>query len=223
MFGSILASTTSITVTEYIVCSLISVVLGTVVALIHCFRNTYSKNLILSLVVIPMVVQSIVMLVNGNVGTAVAVLGAFSLVRFRSQPGNAREITSIFTVMSVGLAMSRGYVGVAAALVVLVGVVSIVLTLLRFGDSTNGMKELRITIPENIDFEGIFDEIFEKYTSKCEMKRVKSTNMGSLFELTYSICEKKGISEKAFIDDLRCRNGNLNISIGRAVTPRDEL
>ena len=223
MFGSILSSTTSITATEFIVCSLISLCLGALTALIHCFKNTYSKNLLLSLVVIPVVVQSIVMLVNGNVGTAVAVLGAFSLVRFRSQPGNAREITSIFLAMTAGLAMSRGYVGVAVALVVIVGVVTVILNLLTFVDSSIGMKELKITIPENIDYQGIFDEIFEKYTTKCELMRVKSTNMGSLFELSYLISEKKGISEKAFIDDLRCRNGNLNISIGRAVTPRDEL
>ena len=223
MFGSILSSTTSITAGEFIICSLISLCLGVLTALIHSFKNTCSKNLILSLVVIPVVVQSIVMLVNGNVGTAVAVLGAFSLVRFRSQPGNAREITSIFLAMSAGLAMSRGYVGVAAALVIIIGVVTVILNLLKFVDSTNGMKELRITIPENIDYQGIFDEIFEKYTNKCELTRVKSTNMGSLFELTYVLSEKKGISEKEFIDALRCRNGNLNISIGRTVTPKDEL
>ncbi len=223
MFQSILSTASNVSGTEFIVCSLISLAFGVVIALVHCFKNIYSRNLILALVLLPVAVQTVIMLVNGNVGTGIAVLGAFSLVRFRSQPGNAREITSSFLAMLVGLAMSMGFVGISAVVVAIISCATIILTLLNFGDLINGMKDLKITIPENLDYEGLFDEIFDKYTSKCDLIRVKSTNMGSLFELHYVLSEKKGISEKAFIDELRCRNGNLNISLGRAVTQKDEL
>ena len=173
--------------------------------------------------VLPVVVQSVIMLVNGNVGTGIAVLGAFSLIRFRSQPGNAREITSIFLSMVVGLAMSMGYVGISAILVVVVGAAMIVLSAFNFGDISAGTRDLKVTIPENLDYEGIFDEILERYASQYELVKVKSTNMGSLFELTYRIKEKKNIREKDFLDELRCRNGNMNIVLQRPVPGKDDL
>lgn len=223
MFDSILNTTMSITAGEYIVCSVISLVFGVLIALIHSFRNIYSKSMILSLVILPVVIQTVIMLVNGNIGTGIAVMGAFSLVRFRSQPGNAREIASIFLTTTVGLAMSMGYVGISALLIVIVGAATLVLAGTSFGDTNTGVKNLKITIPENLDYEGIFDDIFAAYTARCELLSVKTSNMGSLFELHYHIVMKKGVSEKAFIDAIRCRNGNLNITCGRLSAPKEDL
>lgn len=223
MFGSILASTESITAGEYIVCSVISLVFGVLIALIHSFKNVYSKNIILSLVILPVVIQTVIMLVNGNIGTGIAVMGAFSLIRFRSQPGNAREISAIFLATTVGLAMSMGYVGIAALLIIIVGATTVVLAVTSFGESNIGCKDLHITIPENLDYEGIFDDILDAYTTRYELIKVKTSNMGSLFELHYHITMKKGVSEKAFLDAIRCRNGNLNISCGRISHAHEEL
>lgn len=223
MFESILATTTKVTPVEFLICSGISLVLGIVIAAIHCYRNTYSKSMLISLIVIPIVVQAVIMLVNGNIGRGIAIMGAFALVRFRSVAGKAREITSIFLAMTVGLALSMGYVGIAALLVLVVGAVTVILVSLPIGDNMSSIRDLRITIPENLDYEGIFDDLMDKYTSKHELYRVKTVNMGSLFELRYEVRFKKGVSEKAFIDELRCRNGNLTITCGRPVTPKDEL
>lgn len=222
MFGSILQNTTGVTAGEYMICAVISLILGVVISFVHCFRNKFSKNIVLTLVILPVVVQTIIMLVNGNVGAGVAVLGAFSLIRFRSQPGNSREITSIFLATTVGLAMAMGYVGISVLLVAVVGIATLVIATFGIGD-ISGQKHLRITIPENLDYEGLFDDIFEKYTSSCEMQKVKMVNMGSLYELEYYVTMKKNVSEKAFIDDIRCRNGNLNIILGRASSPKEEL
>lgn len=222
MFDSILAATTNITATEYIICSAISLVLGILVAFIHSFKNKYSKSMLLTLVVLPVVVQTIIMLVNGNIGTGIAIMGAFSLIRFRSQPGNSREIASIFLATTVGLAMSMGYVGISAVLVLIVGAAIIICSSLKIGEP-GADKQLRVTIPENLDYEGLFDDIFDVYTQKCELTRVKTSNMGSLFELTYDVEFKKGVSQKAFIDEIRCRNGNLNIVLNKVSTPHEEL
>lgn len=223
MFNSIISSTTGVTPGEFLLCSVISLAFGAVIALIHSFKNMYSKNMLLSLVVLPVVIQTVIMLVNGNIGTGIAVMGAFSLVRFRSAQGNAREITSIFLATTVGLAMASGFVAIAGALIILIGVVTIILASTSIGDITYGVRDLKITIPENLDFEGIFDDIFDAYTSKITLDHVKSVNMGSLFELKYRVVMKKNVSEKAFIDAIRCRNGNLTISLSRASTPKEEL
>lgn len=178
--------------------------------------------MLLTLVVLPVVVQTIIMLVNGNIGTGIAIMGAFSLIRFRSQPGNSREIASIFLATTVGLAMSMGYVGISAVLVLIVGAAIIICSSLKIGEPGVD-KQLRVTIPENLDYEGLFDDIFDVYTQKCELTRVKTSNMGSLFELTYDVEFKKGVSQKAFIDEIRCRNGNLNIVLNKVSTPHEEL
>lgn len=223
MFDSILSIPGSVTGAEFLICLGISIVYGVIIALVHMFRNSYSRNMVLALVVLPAIIQAIIMLVNGNIGTGVAVMGAFTLIRFRSQPGNAREISSIIVSMGVGLAMAMGYVGIAGILVALIAIVTIVLSLTSFGDSSNGMQILKITIPENLDYEGVFDDIFNAYTTKCELVTVKTTNMGSLFELKYYIRFKKDVSRKAFLDAIRCRNGNLSIVCGRAELRQEDL
>jgi hypothetical protein len=223
MFKSIIETTGAITAVEYLICSGVSIALGVVVALVHMYRNTYSKNIVLTLVVLPFMVQSMLMLVNGSIGVGITVAGVFSLVRFRSAQGNAREIMSVFYALTLGLAMSLGFIGIAVFILVIAGVMLILLNSIDFGIKKNGERVLKITIPEDLDFEGVFDDLLDKYCEKWELTKCRTTNMGSLYEITYGITMKKDMGEKAFIDEIRCRNGNLNIVCGRPVTPKDEL
>lgn len=165
---------------------------------------------------------TIVSLVH-NVGTSVAVLGTFSLIRFRSVPGSSREIVSIFFSMAVGLATGMGFLTFAAMMTVLTGVVFLLLMKAPFGESGSKEKDLRITIAENLDYTGIFEDIFQKYTSKCSLQRVKTTNLGSMYELDYHITLKDASQEKEMIDAIRCRNGNLTIICGRRSSIQEEL
>ena len=223
MFDSIIESVYATTGKEFLICSGVSLILGLLLALVHMYKNDYSKNMVIMLVILPFAVQTMLMLVKGSFGTSIAVMGAFSLVRFRSAQGNARELSSILCGVTIGLAMSLGYIGIAGCVFVFMSIIVIVLTSINFGVKKNCDRTLKITIPEDLDYEGVFDDIFDKFTSKCEVMRVRTTNMGSLYELTYDIVLKKDVSEKEFIDTIRCRNGNLTVMCGRPVTPRDEL
>ena len=165
MFNSIIASVSSTTPEEYLICSVCSLVIGIVIALFHMFKNDYSKNIIITLVVLPVIVQNVIMLVNGSIGAGLAVMGAFSLVRFRSAQGNSREIASIFLAMTTGIATAMGMIGVAAIMTVLVGGVMLVLSALKFGDRKTEKRELRILLPEDLDFEGIFDDVLHDRTA----------------------------------------------------------
>ena len=162
------------------------------------------------------------MMVNGNIGAGLGVAGAFSLIRFRSAPGTARELSGLFTGTAIGLACGMGYVGIAALFFLIVAATVIALTLLRLGEKSRSFRQLKITIPENLDYDGLFDDIFETYTTSHDLIRVKTTNMGTLYELTYHITLRGSDVDKAFIDALRCRNGNLNIICGRE-SDRDML
>lgn len=177
----------------------------------------------MTLAILPAVVQAVIMLVNGNLGTGVAVMGAFGLVRFRSAPGNAREIGSVFLAMAIGLATGMGYLGIAVLLLLIIGAAILILTGIPFGSQSFSQKELKVTIPENLDYAGIFDDLFEKYTKSAELMKVRTTNMGSLYELCYRIELKKEEEEKEMLDDIRCRNGNLTIVCGRIAENREEL
>jgi uncharacterized membrane protein YhiD involved in acid resistance len=219
------AEASSLTMESLLVCTLASVIFGFGVAGIYMYKNVYSKSFVATLVMLPAMVQIVIMIVNGNLGTGVAVMGAFSLVRFRSIPGSARDISSIFLAMAVGLATGMGYLTIALIFLVMMGLVTLMLNIMKFGEQKQvaADKELKITIPENLDYNGIFDDLFAKYTSKAELDRVKTTNMGSLYELKYLISLKEPEAEKQFIDEIRCRNGNLNIVCGRVPTRREEL
>lgn len=220
---SIASSTAGVTMAEFIFCSLFSIVFGVVIALVHMYKNQYSRNFILTLIMLPLIVQAVIMLVNGNLGTGVAVAGAFSLVRFRSVPGNSREIAGIFLAMAVGLADGMGYVGIGGLLVVLIGVLMLIVINLPLGKAQQASRDLKITIPENLDYEGIFDDLFGEYTLRNELMKVRTVNMGSLYELHYHILFKGGKSEKKFLDEIRCRNGNLTIVCGRVPEDRESL
>ena len=217
--------TNTIKVSDFLLCLVSALVLGLVTALAYMFRTRYTKSFVVTLALLPAVVCIVIMLVNGNIGTGVAVAGAFSLVRFRSVPGSAKEICMLFLAMGTGLITGMGYLGFAVVFAVILAVITLVFSLVDFGARKNASlyKTLRITIPEDLDYTGVFDEIFEEFTSGCELTQVRTTNMGSLFRLTYDIILKDAGMEKALIDKLRCRNGNLEISISRQETAVAEL
>ena len=214
MLSSIIQS--EITMTTFLICTGASILLGMGIALISMFKTKCSQSFAFTLAIMPAVVQIIIMLVNGNIGAGVAVAGAFSLVRFRSAPGSAREIGSIFLAMATGLATGMGYVAMAGIFFVIMAAYMMVLTAAGFGKGSAGERMLKITIPENLDYEGLFDDLFEEYTQSASLVRVKMTNVGTMYELSYDIKLKNDNVPKEFIDKLRCRNGNLNIVCGRA-------
>ena len=213
MFNCVIPS--AMTVSAFLICLLGALVLGVLTALVFSFRSEHSGNLPFALVLVPPIVTLVIMMVNGNIGAGLGVAGAFSLIRFRSAPGTARELSGLFTGTAIGLACGMGYVGIAALFFLVVAVTVLALTLLRFGEKSRSYRHLRITIPENLDYDGLFDDIFEKYTVDHELHKVKTTNMGTLYELSYHIHIKGSDVSKDFIDALRCRNGNLNIVCGR--------
>nr|WP_302467847.1 DUF4956 domain-containing protein [Bittarella massiliensis (ex Durand et al. 2017)] len=208
---------------KLLLCTATSLALGAAIAAIHTFRNRYTKGFVMTLALLPAVVQMVILMVNGNLGTGVAVAGAFSLVRFRSAPGSAREICSIFLAMAVGLATGMGYLAAAALFVLVIGGASILYTCLRFGEQKQLEKELKITIPETLDYTDLFDDLFARYTAHWKLEQVKTTNMGSLYRLDYRIELRDPAQEKAFLDELRCRNGNLEIVCGRLPLLTEEL
>lgn len=177
----------------------------------------------MTLALLPAMVQIVIMLVNGNLGTGIAVLGAFSLVRFRSAPGSAREIGAIFFAMAIGLSTGMGYIGYSVLFLLVIGLATILIAISKFGEVSSEEKDLKITIPENLDYTGIFDDLFSKYTNTVKLLQVKTSNMGSLYELHYRITLADPAREKKFIDEIRCRNGNLNICCGRIPVRSDEL
>lgn len=219
IFGSVLNltsnGTTTLTIEGAIVCTLASLIMGMVIAFVYMYKNTYRKSFVMTLALLPAIVQIVIMLVNGNLGVGVAVMGAFNLVRFRSIPGSAREIGTIFMAMAIGLTTGMGYIGYGFVFLFILAIANILLTTFSFGEGTLEEKELKITIPENLDYADIFDDLFEKYAKKVSLIQVRTVNMGSMFELKYMIRMKSDVNEKEFIDAIRCRNGNLNISIGR--------
>ncbi len=216
VLNSILNETPSaITMFHLVVCTLCSIGLGGCLAALHQYKNTSSRSFLLSLVLLPVIVQVVIMLVNGNLGVGVAVMGAFSLIRFRSMQGNAREIASVFLAMAIGLANGMGYIGVAMFLVGVVALITWSFIGLSVPDAQLLARELKITIPEDLDYSGIFDDIFEQFTRKSELVRVKTVDMGSLYELDHRIELKRQEEEKQMLDLIRCRNGNLTIVCGR--------
>ncbi len=216
---------TIISMTDFLLCLGFSLVLGLVMALVYMYRTRYTKSFVVTLALLPAVVCIVIMLVNGNVGTGVAVAGAFSLVRFRSVPGTAKEICTLFLAMGAGLICGMGYLGFAVLFTLIMCAMFVLYNRLDFGEKKNAAryKSLTITIPEDLDYTGVFDDIFDEYTSQYELERVKTTNMGSMFKLTYRVTLKDTVQEKKMIDEIRCRNGNLEITVSRQETTVSEL
>ena len=217
MLNSIITGT-EITTSSFFICTAVSLLLGLGAAALSMFRSRYSQSFVVTLAMLPAMVQIIIMMVNGNIGAGVAVAGAFGLIRFRSAPGSAREIGMVFLTTAIGLATGMGYVIVAAALFIIIAVFAILLTLVGFGAGDADERELKITIPENLDYDGLFDDLLNKYTRYAELERVKTTSMGTLYELSYKVVLRDQQRSKEFLDELRTRNGNLSIVCGKPVT-----
>ncbi len=214
-----------ISVTDFLACVGFSLVLGLVMAFAYMYRTRYTKSFVVTLALLPAVVCVVIMMVNGNVGAGVAVAGAFSLVRFRSVPGTAKEICTLFLAMGAGLICGMGYLGFAGVFTLVLCLAFIIYTRLDLGTKRNGAmyKSFRITIPEDLDYSGVFDEVFEQYTRTYELVNVKTVGMGSLFRLTYDVVLKDPSQEKELIDQLRCRNGNLEIMVSKQSVTNAEL
>ena len=207
----------------YFICTAVSLVLGAVIAFTAGFRAKQSKSFLLALFLIPAIVQTVIMLVNGSVGTGVAVMGAFSLVRFRSVAGSAKEIVSIFLAMATGLATAMGYIGLAAIFVVIICIVMLITSFIHFKERDDLVRRLKITVPEDLNYAHEFDEIFEKYTHNAKLLTVKTSNMGSLYKLLYRVELVSEDDIQKFIDELRIRNGNLEIAVLMPETEESRL
>lgn len=227
MFTSVLGSTESVaanvTTGGFLLCSVASLVLGAACALIYMFRHKYSRNFVVTLALLPLVVQTVITLVNGNLGAGIAVMGVFNLVRFRSIPGSAKDIGSVFFAMAIGLATGMGYLSLAVLFTAIMGIANVVYVLSPFGRMQTVERELHLTVPEDLEFEGVFEPVLERYADSFELVEVQTSNMGSLYNLTYLMKLRSDASVKELMDELRCYNGNLKVALVPAQMTRDSL
>lgn len=216
---------TTITVPKFLLCVGVALLIGIMIAAVYTFRSRYTKSFVVTLAMLPAIVCVVILMVNGNVGAGVAVAGAFSLVRFRSVPGTAKEIGTIFLAMGSGLIAGMGYLAYAILFTIILCAAMICFSFVttKMKNTPSLEKTLRITIPEDLNYGNVFDDLFEKYTKSSEIVSVKTTNMGSMFKLQYNIILNDIKQEKEFIDELRCRNGNLEISISKQEVNQFEL
>jgi type III secretory pathway component EscS len=214
MFDTVISM--PMTIWQFLMCVITALVLGVLASLVFSVRRQQTNSLASAIALLPAVVTVVIMMVNGNIGAGLAVAGTFALVRFRSAPGSARDITGLFFAVAIGLSCGMGYLAVAAVFFVIFSAAVLLLTFTGFGENS-AARQLKITIPENLDYDNLFDDILEKYTTSYELIRVRTTNMGTLFELTYTVILREKSISKQFIDELRCRNGNLNVICSREV------
>ena len=207
----------AIPVSSFLLCVACSLVLGLLLAAAYGLRSRSSGSFIATVAMLPAVVCVVIMMVNGNIGAGVAVAGVFGLVRFRSVPGTAKEIGIIFLAMGAGLIAGMGYLGYAALFTLIMCAVMLLYSRFDLGAGKNSARArtMRITIPEDLDYTDVFTDVFRQYTTDCELTQVKTTNMGSLFRLTYDLTLRDPALEKELIDKLRTRNGNLEITVSR--------
>lgn len=219
LFQSVLGGT--FTPKTFFLTLLCALLCGVLCAIAASFREEKSKSFLTSLVILPMIVCTVILMVNGNVGTGVAVMGAFSLVRFRSVAGRAKDIAAIFLSMTAGLACAAGFIAYALVFTLIVCAVLLLLSFLSFGQEK--AMDLRITVPESLSYATAFDDLFDRYTRFHRLVKVKTTSMGSLYKLQYRVLLKNHGEEKAFLDDLRCRNGNLEIALSHSAEGSEML
>lgn len=220
VFGTVEAT---VSIQSCLICIVAAIVLGGIISFTHKLTSKTTPNFLLTLAILPLLVQIVIFLINGSLGTALAVAGAFSLIRFRSMPGNSKEIVSVFWAMAVGLGLGMGYVWYMVLITVIIAVLVIVIGKITNKTQDLDERKLKIVIPENLDYEEVFDDIFKKYTNKVELKKVKTTNMGSMYEIVYIISMQTGKKEKEFIDEIRCRNGNMLVMLERQEVSEVEL
>lgn len=218
MLDSLFYTTTedSVTLTALLAAIGASLVLGLMISMVYLLthkREGYSGSFIVTLVMLPAIISVLILLIGSNVARAFSLAGAFSLIRYRSAPGDPKDIAYVFFTMAVGLACGMGFIPYAAVFAVIICLVMAVLYLTKYGNPKNTHMQLTITVPENQNYQGLFDDILEEYTNSWKLKKVKTSEFGTLFDLSYSIQMKSGADQKKFIDDLRCRNGNLTVSL----------
>ena len=223
VYGSADSLAGNVTSFDFLLCCLFSIVLGVAVAFIYMFRHNYSKNFVVTLALMPLIVQMVITLVNGNIGAGIAVMGVFNLVRFRSIPGSAKDIGSVFLAMAVGLATGMGYLALAVVFTIITAIANLIFVLSPLGKQKEPGKALTVTVPEDLQFDGVFDDVLARYTDRFELIEVTTTNMGSLYRLSYNIRMKEAGMEKPMIDEIRCLNGNLKVTLARAAATRDVL
>lgn len=217
LFQSLAVSSSNISMSTFLIDIGTALVIGFLIALANMYKNSYTKSFVVTLAVLPAVVAMVIMMVNGSIGAGIAVAGTFSLVRFRSAPGTAKEIAAVFLAMAAGLTCGMGYLLYALLFVGIVLTAILLYSLSKFGSRSNKERTMIVTIPEVLDYSDVFDDLFKKYTDEYTLTQMKTSNMGSLFKLTYNLKLKTEDIEKAFIDDIRCRNGNLEIIIHRPI------
>ena len=201
----------------------IALVLGLILAKVYQYKTIYSKSFMMTLVMLPTLIAIVIFLVNGSLGAGVAVMGAFSLIRFRSAPGGAKELLAIFLAMTIGIAVGMGYLIFASVFTIIMSVVMLLLETVNFGQMMHSTRQVTVVIPESLDYETVFDDIFQKATNYIELANVKTSDMGSLFKIKYIVQLNGTMTEKELMDALRTRNGNLEIAISRYVTKENEL
>lgn len=211
----------SVKLASILICTIVSIVLGSMIAFTHKKTSKCSKNFLVTLVVLPVLVEVVMIMVNGNLGTSVAIAGAFSLIRFRSVPGTSKEILSVFFAMAIGVATGMGHVWFASIITIIVSFVLILINQIKIFDADEKERILKIIVPENLDYTTMFDSIFTKYTKSVILEQVKTTNMGSLFDLNYRIVLNSDVNEKEFIDEIRIRNGNLKVLLSHKIDGTD--
>lgn len=221
IFGSIFTGT--LTLGQFMLAVSASMLMGLVLSLVFMYRNTYTRSFLTALVLIPAVETVVIMLVNDNLGVGLSVAGSFALIRFRSIKGNAKELVAVFIAMTIGIVCGTGYVAVAGIFTLMLCAVMFLLAFTGFGRQSDNEKYLKITIPESLNYDEVFTGILKKYTKSCELETVKTLSLGSLFRVEYRIVLKDGVSIKKMIDELRTRNGNLEIMCGRPAVNREEL
>lgn len=222
IFGSIFES--GVNAGSFFLCMAVALVTGFLFAWANYFHSRSSKSFLVTTTLLPAAVAMVILLVNGNIGIGVTVAGAFALVRFRSAAGSAKEICTIFIAMVCGLAFGVGYLAYGVLFAVIAGVVLFVLAKIKLWEHKDDReKKLSITMPEELDYANVFDDLFVKYTDFHSLLKVKTVNMGSMFRATYNVKLKKGVSEKQFVDDLRCRNGNLEIVLSQTEDAESDL
>lgn len=217
IFDSIINTAESIGPVEFLICIGSAIVMGFAISLIYIYKNNHSDSFALTIALLPTIVAVVIMVVSGDIGAGIAIAGAFSLVRFRSAPASAKEIAIIFMAMATGLLIGMGFLAYAALFAAIVCLVIIAATSVNFGKprTNTADKEIRITIPEDLDYNSEIDSLLEEYTSSCELLSVKTTNMGSMFRLRYKVTLKDESQQKELIDKIRVRNGNLEVAILR--------
>ena len=225
IFQSVYNSSEALSASAFLIVIGSALVLGALHALLYGFNNRSSKSFAVTLATLPAIVSVVILMVSGSIGAGVAVAGTFSLVRFRSAPGSAKEIAAVFTSMALGLACGMGYPGFAFLFGLILALADTLYAHSSFGEIRGGSlhKTLLITVPESLEYNGVFDDIFSEYTREARLVRVKTTNLGSLNRLSYELTLKRPGCEKAMIDELRCRNGNLEISLGEQSTDSNQL